>query len=400
MALIATSLLLLTTPLLANAQTDNGNECSCFRTNNTVNYFQFHRFYDYRNVDSSMISNPVPDAVTTASGAASAGVTNNYFQSNAFTQDWSIQTWNNSGNLGGQSGSDATILMVNSASNIYIEQSTDSSPDYNSFLTLRTSRQTNFQSAAEIDSTEQNFLHMSARFMARVIGSPGACAGLFTYLSPTDPKNPMTVQEADIEILTNGPRNMVQYTNQPSNAADGRVLAQASSNVTNPNGIDWTQWLAYRVDWTPSMTQWYVNGENVASIGFQTPRDPAGLIINMWGDGGSWTGNMTTFDEAYLQIQYIEVVYNTSGSYGGAEAANNGIQSRDENGALGLLQKRKKHVAGCKVVCSVDDQVNVTGTPALIYNNTGAAGIVVPGGNSGPYLLSIALVLSLLFGIW
>jgi len=185
---------------------------------------------------------------------------------------------------------------------------------------------------------------------------------MFTYL-PND--NPQLIQEADIEILTAGPRDMVQYTNQPSNDKNGNALPQATVNSTNPGTRDWTLWNTYRLDWMPKMTSWYVNGESVANISFQAPRDPSGLIMNMWSDGGSWTGNMSLYDEAYLQIQWIEVVYNTSGPYAGTS-------KRDVLGSAGFLEKRKG-TPGCKVVCSVDEHVNVTGTPALLYNNTGMA---------------------------
>ena len=209
-----------------------------------------------------------------------------------------------------------------------------------------------------MDTTAQNYQYVSARFLARVIGSPGACAGMFTYLANADLQK---VQEADIEILTSGPRDLVQYTNQPSNAADGSMIIQAMRNATNPGGMDWTQWIVYRVDWMPGMTSWYVNGESVANNRFQAPKDPAGLIINMWSDGGSWTGNMSVYDQAYLQLQWIELVYNTSGLVDGS-------QKRDHVGWKGLVRKRKRAgTPGYKVVCSVDEQVNVTGTPALLY---------------------------------
>ncbi len=197
--------------------------------------------------------------------------------------------------------------------------------------------------------------------MARVIGSDGACAGMFTYLA-SDP-----VQEADIEILTGGPRNRVQYTNQPSTDKNGNAVAKATVNGSLPFVRDWTQWNVYRVDWMPKQTSWYVNGESVANISYQVPKSPAGLILNMWSDGGTWTGNMSTFDEAFLQIQYMQVVYNTSGPYAGSDK-----KKRDEVGVFGLLEKRKG-TPGCKVVCSIDEEVNTTGVPALLYNNTGIA---------------------------
>lgn len=213
---------------------------------------------------------------------------------------------------------------------------------------------------------------------------------MFTYLPNNDPQK---IQEADIEILTSGPRNAVQYTNQPSNNKEGNVVPQATVNSTNPGAVDWTQWMVYRVDWLPKMTTWYVNGESVANIAFQAPRDPSGLIINMWGDGGSWTGNMSTYNEAFLQIQWMEVVYNTSGPVSGLSKSK---RVGEEQGAAGVLEKRKGK-PGCKIVCGVDEQVTVTGTPALLFNNT-AAGVWRADGLRRLPWLSTALVTVLVFG--
>ncbi|CZR68196.1 related to xyloglucan endo-transglycosylase-like protein [Phialocephala subalpina] len=354
---ILAGLLLFALPNLSNAQTDNGNECSCFRTNGSSRgYFTYHRFLDYRNVANSATP---PTLISNATNATNALATSDFFIQDAWKNDWTIQNWNNSDSI---ATSGAAVTMINSPNNVYIEKSTDSDPSYTSYLVLRTSRLPTFQSAAEIDSNEKNYHYLSARFNARVIGSPGACAGLFTYLASD---NPQSIQEADIEILTAGPRNAVQYTNQPSNDAAGNDIPQAT--VNSSMGQDWTVWNTYRVDWMPKMTSWYVNGESVANISFQTPRDPAGLILNMWSDGGVWTGNMTTYDEAYLQIQWMELVFNTSGAYGGS-------RKRDEHGAVGVLEKRKGGTPGCKVVCGVDEKVNVTGTPAVLYNSTAPVG--------------------------
>jgi beta-glucanase (GH16 family) len=205
---------------------------------------------------------------------------------------------------------------------------------------------------------------------------------MFTYLDPNN--DPNKVQEADIEILTRDPRNRVQYTNQPS-TVDGNDVPQATVNGTNPT-TEWTQWNVYRMDWMPKTTSWYVNGESVANISFQVPRDPTTLIVNMWSDGGVWTQNMSLYDEAYLQIQWMEFVYNTSGPYSGSKN-----RKRDGLGAGGVLEKRKG-TPGCQVVCSVDDEVNVTGTPVLLYNSTAA--IIMPWSGEGmAALVWIPLVL-------
>lgn len=64
----------------------------------------------------------------------------------------------------------------------------------------------------------------------------------------------------------------------------------------------------------------------------------------MWSDGGVWSGNMTVGQTAYLDISYVEMVFNTSGSISGYAGA-----KRDNSGA-------------CRNVCVVDN-VDVVGTP-------------------------------------
>ncbi|CAG8960245.1 hypothetical protein HYFRA_00012765 [Hymenoscyphus fraxineus] len=372
--MLATSIMALPTPLvttlllsilssLVKAQTDDGNACTCFRTNGSSSgYFTSHRFFDYRNVVSSQAV--VPDVTTVLDSTTHSMASSDFFTTDSWTSMWTVQNWTNSDS---RASSDASILMANSPSNVYIEKSNDTDPSYSTYLTLRTSRQKDFQSAAEINSAEKNFQYLSARFYARVIGSSGACAGMFTYLAPESDKKPWTVQEADIEILTNGPRNKVQYTNQPSVDKKGNAITKGTVNGTNPENRDWSQWNLYRLDWIPKLSEWYVNGQSVASIKFQAPVDPAGLMINMWSDGGSWTGNMSLYDEAYLQIQWMEVVYNTSGPVEGIRKRN----EADEINHAGPLVKRKGK--GCKVVCGIDEQVEKTGTPVILINNTASA---------------------------
>ncbi|KAM0135225.1 hypothetical protein ACHAO1_005310 [Botrytis cinerea] len=338
--------LLFTTINRVVAQKDNGEDCSCFRTDSASSgYFTYHRFHDFRTVAAA--SQTVPNLISNESDTSNALATSEFFSGQAWNNDWSTQNWNNSDSMESGSG----VLMVNSANNVYIETSTDNDTAYDTYLTLRTARLEGFQSVAEFDSNEKNFQYMSARFLARVVGSEGACAGMFTYLE-SEP-----IQEADIEILTSGPRNVVQYTNQPSLNKEGDAEPRATSNASTADGaMDWSVWNIYRMDWMPKQTSWYVNGESVANISYQVPKDPSGLILNMWSDGGEWTGNMSLFDEAFLHVQWIELAFNTSGEFAGSKRG---------------LEKRKSK--GCKVVCGIDEGVNVTGTPALLINNTNAA---------------------------
>ena len=184
---------------------------------------------------------------------------------------------------------------------------------------------------------------------------------MFTYLAGSGSD---VVQEADIEILTSGPRNAVQFTNQPS-SQDGKTIPKSTQNKTLPGKKDWTKWHVYRSDWMPAMTTWYVNNEKVSENAFQVPRDPSRLIFNIWSDGGRWTGNMTLYDQAYLQIQWIEIAYNTSEPYAGDDTAERDQERSNE------VQKNQKHWSGCKVVCGIDEPVNVTGTPQFLYESVG-----------------------------
>jgi hypothetical protein len=100
------------------AQKDNGAECDCFKTNgSTEAYFSYHRFFDYRNVPYSLTS--TPKVLTNPSDTSGAGNSSAFFSNSSWTADWTAQNWDNSDSLN-ISGSDATILMINSPNNVYI----------------------------------------------------------------------------------------------------------------------------------------------------------------------------------------------------------------------------------------------------------------------------------------
>ncbi|KAL3421194.1 Beta-glucanase 4 [Phlyctema vagabunda] len=332
---------LLTLFLLAQfcqGQKDNGRKCDCFKTNeSTETYFNFHRFFDYRDISDRYVT-PSPPVITDALNTSNADATSDFFDDSSWTDDWDIQTWDNSDSLE-SSETDASVLMIYSRNNVYIEASSDGSSDYNTYLTLRTTRTTDFQSSGEIDSTEIDYQYLSVRFLARIIGDEGACAGFFTWRCPELCRSPSSpdVEEADVEMLTRDSIDTFHFTNQPSESINGQFVPESTRNQTFPDGMDRTQWNEYRYDWLPGLSTWYINGINVAEIAFQAPRNPAALIINMWGNGGSWTGNMSVGDAAYLQLQWIQVVYNTSESLNNAD--------------------------GCQTVCNVDTNVTAPGVP-------------------------------------
>lgn len=329
---------------------DNGKQCDCFRTTGpSAGYFTNHMFHDFR----SLSANEVPKILSSEKDTTEAPVTNSFFKSSAWTKNWYIQHWNNTDSMDRTS---ATLLMINSPNNVYIEKSPTNPKQ--TWLTLRTFRAADFQSTAEIDTVVDNMLFLSVRYMARVDGDPGACAGFFTYLPPGS--DPTTVQEADNEILTGAPKNRVQFTNQPSFDNQGREIPEASLNTTVPKTNDYSQWNIWRMDWMPGQTSWYVNDVSVANISFQTPKDPAGLIMNMWSDGGLWTGNMGLGNSAYINVQWIEIAYNTSETtHTKRQEISNKPQSRFD----------KRDAPLCAAVCSIDEGVTEVGKPKLLYGH-------------------------------
>lgn len=335
--------------LAANLPLTTDANCNCYRTNATTsNYFAHHLFFDFRNLPQYA---RVPPLIGDPDGNTQAAAASSYFSLPQWTNYWAAQNWNNSEmmrmNNSDLSGSDATVLMVNSPNNVYVDRDRDPRPASQTHLVMRTARlAAGFQTVAEIESVSTGFRFLSIRMLARTRGPPGAITAMFTYRPPA---GPLPVQEADLEIRTRDPENAVQYTNQPSWNADGDIPA-ATRNTTMPRGSRWTGWAHYRLDWTPYLSTWYVNGQFASSIAFQAPRDPAQVILNSWSDGGSWSGNMTANATAAMQIQWIEMVFNNTDP---------------------VYTK----FGSCKNVCSIDE-THVVGTPVLMPSGGGRRAVI------------------------
>lgn len=68
----------------------------------------------------------------------------------------------------------------------------------------------------------------------------------------------------------------------------------------------------------------------------------------MWSDGGVWSGNMSVGDTAYMEIEWVEMAFNTSGP--------DDLSSRD-------LHKRAGQPE-CQTMCTIDG-VTVVGNPEI-----------------------------------
>ncbi|KAI1766360.1 glycoside hydrolase family 16 protein [Hypoxylon sp. FL1150] len=346
--------------LAAYPEVVGDDRCDCYLTNgSSENYFTTHKFFDFRNKEDQA---DVPDIIGDADESSQADPTNDYLSSAEWSDYWGLQSWNNSASLS-SNVSDATVFMVHSANNVYFEKNQDKDANSMTYLTMRTARLADFQTSCEFESIIQNYQFLSVRMYARTLGPPGAVTAMFTYRIPDDADDLAAVQESDLEIRTLDPPDSVQYTNQPSYTSMGLDVQDATRNVTIPDGRDWTNWAVYRMDWTPGKTTWYIDGDEAASISFQAPRDPSMLIFNSWSDGGSWTGKMSVGSEASLQIQWIELVYNTSGTSDKKSDTRRhlvAINERDEN--------EKRDEGSCYNVCSIDQREEV-GTTTLLQGS-------------------------------
>lgn len=113
---------LLSSLSVADELKQNGEECSCFLTNGSSSgYFTYHRFHDFRNVQTNFTG--IPSVIESYDDDANLVATSNFFGNySGWNGDWDIQTWNNSDQLSPDNfeTGDATVLMQNSAANVYI----------------------------------------------------------------------------------------------------------------------------------------------------------------------------------------------------------------------------------------------------------------------------------------
>lgn len=366
--LLLTHLAALLTPALAQypytssdneTPRDNNANCTCYVVSsgadaNTPSYFQYYRFYDFRNLPDAM-RQPPPLVNDTATAGLQPTWQPGLFNSAAWNDDWGLQNWSK------PATDDFPTPMNNSLANIYLGQENNVS-----FLALRTARQETYQTAAEMENQQKNLMHVSMRMHARVRGDKGAVAGFFTFFDDSN--------ESDIEILTDDPTSQIRYTNQPSVDKHGNEIAAASLGPTNL--ASWENWQTHRIDWLPKHSYWYLNNQQVAANGYSVPRKPSFLVLNMWSDGGEWSGKMQVNGSAVLEIQWIEMAFNTSGPYSGSTSRG----KRDESSTS--LARGKRAAKRCQTVCKIDDVAQI-GTPEVVSTSSGAMGLSVSWGFLG-----------------
>lgn len=347
---------------------DNNANCTCYvvktgAQSTTPEYFQYYRFYDFRNLAGGFTSSP-PLINQSQDATLVPTWQNNIFNSDAWNTDWGVQNWSRTPT------EDFPVPMSNSRGNVWIAQQGNGT-----YLAMRTTRLDDHQTAAEIENEQKNLMHVSMRMSARVTGDKGAVAGFFTFYDDSN--------ESDIEILTNDPKDQIRYTNQPSVDKQGNEITAAS---VGPTGLpQWNDWQTHRIDWLPKNSYWYLNGKQVAANTYSVPRKPSFLVLNMWSNGGEWSGNMTKGGSAQFDIQWIEMTFNTSGPATGSKS-HNSKRSGD------LLEKRSK---GCVTVCGIDN-VSKTGTPEILSVNDNGEDEGLSGGAIAGIVIGVLALVAIL----
>ncbi|KAB8077942.1 concanavalin A-like lectin/glucanase domain-containing protein [Aspergillus leporis] len=313
-----------TTPPPPNT-TANTAPCDCYIISGpNPGYFKNYHFWDFRNVSlpSKQYSQPSSNTLL--------------LTATPFATDWHPQTWN-------KTGTTDLLPITNSKSNVFIAPSPDPQKLtlHRTILLLQTTRLATSVSTAEIEYQNPNILHSSLRVRMRVMSKEtalvsqtnssqqdaktrekgmttpkprprptnntipkGACIGLFTYHSKTC--------ESDIEILTSDPPNTIHYSNQPDyDPITDTVVPGAGSevNLTTP----WTAWTTHRLDWLRERSVWYADGSMAVEKTYGVPDRPSTVVLNLWSDGGVWTGDLGVGESVFLGVEWIEMAFNVSG---------------------------------------------------------------------------------------
>ncbi|KAM5495283.1 hypothetical protein McanMca71_005553 [Microsporum canis] len=231
-----------------------------------------------------------------------------------FTRDWAIQKW------GLPVMNWATPLpILNRPENVYLEDG---------HLTLRQEgypkesvMSAHNVSVASIASRASDILHGSFRAnMVMENASGGSVAGFFWYHMDwkQDDKN-----EIDIEILTREFKQdsmLVHYTTHPALDDRGWLIDNATEIIALKGHRPSESFQLHRFDWTKEELRFYQNSKVVHTNNIRVPTDEGSVYMNLWADGGMWSGSPSTTD-VYLRVKYLSIYHNTSASEKGTDTA-------------------------------------------------------------------------------
>ncbi|PYH97989.1 concanavalin A-like lectin/glucanase [Aspergillus ellipticus CBS 707.79] len=301
--------------------------CDCYipSASDPETFFTHYKFWDFRNVALPS------DLETTQTNPHDPSTTFHTYPltKTIFDRDWRAQNWSREATPIGP------VPIVNTDRNVFLlkDPSSGQLAPKSSFLVLRTTRFADHASTAELEGTFGFVYHCSLRVRMRMLsregilrvadntnprkrppppasssGIPkGTCAGIFTYRSAQC--------ESDIEILTSEDPHTIHYANQPDyDPVTDKVISGASSvvNLSTP----WTDWVTHRLDWHSGSSVWFADGQVRANLSYSVPDQPSYVAMNLWSDGGVWSGEMRVGESVFMAIEWIELVYNVSSGGG------------------------------------------------------------------------------------
>ena len=127
--------------------------------------------------------------------------------------------------------------------------------------------------------------------------------------------------EIDIEILAREFKDdemPVHYTVHPAKDEDDIVLHNATAVLSmkgdNPGSI----FQRHRFDWTNDELRFYQNSDLVLTMNERIPQVAGHVYMNLWADGGSWSGSPSTTD-VLMTVRLIAIYHNTSASEAGTD---------------------------------------------------------------------------------
>ncbi len=148
--------------------------------------------------------------------------------------------------------------------------------------------------SAQIQTKRDDILYGSFRAKFSVNGGRGAVGALFFYASDE--------HEIDIELLTrDNPRN-IHFTNQPSSTSDMYMPDRLGQSMEN----------TYRFDWNAAETTFFVDDILSDTKTSDVPSVNGSVYMNMWANGGAFSGKATPSSNVIMSISQIELYFNTS----------------------------------------------------------------------------------------
>lgn len=151
--------------------------------------------------------------------------------------------------------------------------------------------------SGQIRTTRRDIFRGSFRASYSVVSkSPGSVAGFFFYANDT--------QEIDIEIQSKMNNQTVHLGNQPTQSTD----------IYLPNSGQVTEMHDYRFDWLKNETKFYLDSVPAGGFSKDTPVTNGTISLNMWGNGGTFSGPATPTTDNIMSISKIALYFNSSSS--------------------------------------------------------------------------------------